>query len=62
MELEDVEEEEVVVLVEEEVVVLVEEEVALPLPVPVPVLVCQKGILQRLNFHFTLCLKDGKFE
>jgi hypothetical protein len=50
MELEDVE--------EEEVVVLVEEEVALPLPV----LVCQKGILQRLNFHFTLCLKDGKFE
>jgi hypothetical protein len=52
MELEDVE--------EEEVVVVVEEEVALPLPVPV--LVCQKGILLRLNFHFTLCLKDGKFE
>jgi hypothetical protein len=48
MELEDVEDEEVVV---------VEEEAALPL------LVCQNGILQRLQRLLSLsALKDGKLE
>ena len=50
MELEDVEDEEVVV---------VEEEAALPLPL----LVCQNGILQRLQRLLSLsALKDGKLE
>jgi hypothetical protein len=52
MELEDVEDEEVVV---------VEEEAALPLPLPL--LVCQNGILQRLQRLLSLsALKDGKLE